>query len=42
MGDGDVHLSNELLLRLRPEIAMHGRLDFKELLDDIFQVVCCC
>lgn len=35
-----VHLPDEFLLRLLAEVAMHGGLDFEELLDDILEVVC--
>lgn len=35
-----VHLPNEFLLRFLTEVAMHGGLDFEELLDDVLEVVC--
>ena len=40
MVNGVIHLPHEFLLSLRTEVAMYGRLDFEQLLDDILEIVC--
>lgn len=35
-----VHFPHELLLGLRTQIAVHGRLDLEQVLDHIFEVGC--
>jgi hypothetical protein len=39
-GRREVHLPHELDLRLWPEVAVHGGLDFEEVLDYVFEFVC--
>jgi len=36
----DIHFADELLLCFWAQVAVHGRLDLEQVLDDVFEVVC--